>query len=237
LLIHGNDIIKDYVTQFLLKEKRGLYLNDPKDFDVINLDYVVRLTKKVAENIDVEIIEFIIEKIVDEIKREYEKTRSLSDAYFIKLIEEQDIYSYIRNKENAKELFFIFFRYATKISYNKDEGWIDFRFVSLILEKVNTIIEEIMGKGITKELFKQLNDTAAKFFKNIILRGGTMKAQLGINIPSKEQLIKTLESFEKNFSVFDVKSPTLDEIEKLCRTEAIQDPSLKINYEKIFGKK
>ncbi len=117
-----------------------------------------------------------------------------------------------------------------------EEGVIDFRFASIILDKVSREIERIMGKGTVKELFNQLNETAPKFFKNIILRGGTMKAQLGITIPSKQHLIKTLESFQNNFSAFEVKSPTLEEIEKLCRIEVAQDPSLKLNYEKIFSK-
>jgi|OSPMetMinimDraft_2_1075162.scaffolds.fasta_scaffold01195_4 Predicted exonuclease of the beta-lactamase fold involved in RNA processing len=236
ILIHGNDIIKNYLTQFLIKEKKNLYLNDPKEFDVIDFDLLVRSYSKQTESMDVEIIEYIIEKLVEDLRREYDRTRSLSDLIFSKAMEEQEIYSYIKNKENAKEVFFIFFRYATKFSFIKEEGVIDFRFASIILDKVSREIERIMGKGTVKELFNQLNETAPKFFKNIILRGGTMKAQLGITIPSKQHLIKTLESFQNNFSAFEVKSPTLEEIEKLCRIEVAQDPSLKLNYEKIFSK-
>jgi len=60
-------------------------LNDPKEFDVIDFDLLVKSYSKQTESMDVEIIEYIIEKLVEDLRREYDRTRSLSDLIFSKV--------------------------------------------------------------------------------------------------------------------------------------------------------
>ena len=83
-------------------------------------------------------------------------------------------------------------------------------------------------------LFNQLNETLPKFFKNLVLKGGTMKAQLNIEISSLPKLKETLKSFEENFSIFNIKAPTIEEIKETCEEEIKANPNLKSIYERVF---
>ncbi len=233
ILVHGNELVKNYLSQFLLKENPRFALADPLEGDVINITSLIKVSKLIKFIEDEEFFEALLERLIYAIKSDYEKNEKINKEYLEEFLEKNDLLIELRNLERIKLLFFIFFRYATKASYKNYK--IDFKFVADILEVLSELITEVMGKSAVNKLFQQLNETAPKFFKNLILRGGTMKAHLGIEIISMENLKEILENFNTNFSRFGVNAPDISKIKKLCEQEIASDKNLKANYERVFG--
>ncbi len=233
ILVHGNELVKNYISQFLLKENSRFAVTDPLEGDMINITKLIKLSKLIKFIEDEEFFEALLERSIYTIKNDYDRNKKIDREYLEGLLEKNDLLIELRNLERIKLLFFIFFRYGVKASYKNYK--IDFKFVADVLEVLGESIAEVMGKSAVAKLFQQLNETAPKFFKNLILRGGTMKANLGIEIISMENLKEILENFNANFSRFGVKMPEISEIKKLCEQEILQDKSLKANYERVFG--
>jgi len=232
MLTHGNDVVKQYLMQYFLKENSRFSIFDPLEGDFINLNLLFSIVKS-QKKFDDEFFEALLERIIESIRIEYDKGKILTRDFVEKLLNKNDIMYEIRNLEKAKQIFFIAFRYGIKYSYKNHN--IDFKFVSDLMEIISEIISEILGKSASNKLFNQLNETSPKFFKNLVLKGGTMKANLGIEIISLENLKEILNDFERNFSRFGVKAPSISEIRKLCEQELIIDNSLRNNYLRVFG--
>jgi Cft2 family RNA processing exonuclease len=233
LLTHGNDVVKQYLMQYFLKENSRFSIFDPLEGDLINLNLLFSIVKSQKKFDDEEFFEALLERIIESIRIEYDKGKILTRDFIEELLSKNDILYEIRNIEKAKQLFFIAFRYGVKYSYKNHK--IDFKFVSDLMEIISEIISEILGKSASNKLFNQLNETSPKFFKNLILKGGTMKANLGVEIISLENLKEILNDFETNFSRFGIKAPSISEIKKLCEQELIIDNSLRNNYLRVFG--
>ncbi|HLI46988.1 MAG TPA: MBL fold metallo-hydrolase [Geobacterales bacterium] len=233
ILMHGNDVVKQYMSQFFIKENPRFFLIEPLEGDLINLAIIFNLARSQKAFLDEEFFEALIERIIEAIRSDYDKGRMLTRDYVQDVLNKNDIILEIRNIEKAKQFFFIAFRYAVKYSYK--DSRIDFKFVSDFLEVISEIISDILGKSNSNKLFAQLGETAAKFFKNLVLKGGTLKADLGIKIQSLENLKDILNDFETNFSRFGIKAPSVGEIKKLCEQELIVDNTYRNNYLRVFG--
>jgi len=233
ILMHGNDVVKQYMSQYFMKEDPRFFLVEPLEGDIINISFIFNLFKTQKRFIDEEFFEALIERIVEGIRADYDKGKMITRDYVEDILNKNDIIIEIRNIEKAKQFFFIVFRYAVKYSYKDSK--IDFKFVGDLLEIISEIISDILGKSNSNKLFAQLNETSPKFFKNLVLKGGTLKADLGIKIQSLENLKEILKDFEINFSRFGIKAPSISEIKKLCEQELIIDNTYRNNYLRVFG--
>jgi Cft2 family RNA processing exonuclease len=231
ILTHGNDLTKEFLSNIFAKDFQNIYLSIPKELDEIDLVLTLKVCKKM-QVMEEEVLDFLIERMNKEFKGLLDKRKSINEEEIIKWLENQEVLYEIKNHEKVKSVFFIAFRYAVKYSY-KDNA-VDFTYPAFILENLGNILEKIHGKNTVRMLFNQLNETLPKFFKNLILKGGTMKAQLNIEISSLPKLKETLKSFEENFSRFNIKAPSIEEIKKLCEEEVKVNPNLKSIYERVF---
>lgn len=233
ILTHGNDLVKHYISQYLLKENSRYAIIEPLEGDIINLTLLMNLLNKNKFVEDEEFFEAILERLIAGIRQEYDAGNAINIEKLEDLLNKNDILVEARNIERAKSLFFVAFRYAVKYSYKNQRVYFDFS--AEVLDKLSQIISQVLGKSAVEKLFAQLSDTAPKFFKNLVLKGGTMKANLGIEISSLIALKETIEDFERNFKRFSVRAPSIEEVKKLCEQEIAIDKSLKVVYDRVFS--
>jgi len=232
ILTHGNEITKELISQFLMKEKLVKYTSIPKEKDNLDLSLIFDILKYHQE-FDEETINFILERLIEEEKNEFDKFNVIQmEKLKEKLIKTKIIYD-LNNTETSKTIFFTIFRYATKYSYKNYT--IDFKFPAIMLEAISNIIKDILGNQVVDILYNQLNETAPKFFKNLVLKGGTMKAYLGIEITSKDKLEEILNNFQENFKNKNIIAPSIEKVKMLCKEEVTRNKSLEEIYYKVFG--